>query len=90
MRRQNTLQDTGVTCGTDDPSDRHHSPYIHPAAAEDDDADPRTPHPDLNEHFEHDFEDRRRLGDLENEVGKYRGLLEEVNLHIGSATGCPR
>ena len=47
----------------------------HPAAAEDD-ADPRTPLPDQREIIE----DRRRLGDLEQEVHEYMCLLDEVNL----------
>ena len=51
----------------------------HPAAAEDD-ADPRTPLPDQREIIE----DRRRLGDLEQEVHKYRCLLDEVNLHMAA------
>ena len=50
-----------------------------PAAAEDDD-DPRTPLPDQREIIE----DRRRLGDLEQEVHKYRCLLDEVNLHMAA------
>ena len=53
-------------------------PYA--AAAAEDDADPTTPNPSHTD----TLDDRRRLNDLEDEVHRYRGLLDDVTGHMAS------
>jgi hypothetical protein len=55
-------------------------PYAAAAAEDHDDADPATPIPSHTD----TLDDRRRLNDLEDEVHRYRGLLDDVTGHMAS------